>query len=127
MGYDVFANAVYGVIPEGPFYDRFLSLVEEVREAWGDGEDERYYDWEEVQDEVFKRAPDLKEELYSQYQAPDDVKMIWTGDQDDRPGRCATPPDIWILGYRLGSLPLDKAVPESFRMQAQWHTWVEGG
>lgn len=131
MGYGTYAFCVYGVIPEGPFFNRFLSLFDPVQKILLQVSEEDEWnapDWPEtVAKEVFRLYPDLLEELQEQYSAPADTCMLWTGGPDFRIGRCETDVELWLLGYSYRDLPLQKVMPEAFRLQATWYTWVEGG
>jgi hypothetical protein len=63
--------------------------------------------------------------LRARYGAPELAGLIYTGSEDERPGRCHTPPGVWLLGIGLLVFPAD--VPPAFREVARWHTWVEAG
>lgn len=138
MGYDVGACGVYGVVPEGPFFDRLVKLYDEEYERRTREPDDPDEEWEEpsvdndfredVMRDVLDEYPDLREELWAQYHAPDDAKLYLTWDSDeDQPGRQATFADTWVLGYWMYNLPFDRALPEVFRKQSQMWTWCWGG
>lgn len=56
---------------------------------------------------------------------PPDACMLWTGSEDDRPARCATPSGEWVLGWGLLTKPWDYPVMDaSFRERAALHDWV---
>jgi hypothetical protein len=115
---DYMACGVYGVLPDGPFFERFLRLWAERLESMPEGED-----YEDVADRVLEENPELLEELRGQYRAPDVARMFWTGSADDRPGRCATPPEGWVFG--VGLYVMHRAhIRADFAAQAEYHTWV---
>ena len=66
------------------------------------------------------------QQLCKKYNAPLIAEPIYTGDYDDRPGRCATDAECWILGIPLLTFPID-GIPAAFKEKAMWFTWVECG
>jgi len=59
---------------------------------------------------------------------PEGAQLIYTEDDDSRPGRTATPSYEWIIGFGLFMSPFDyPQADESFKKKADWHTWVWGG
>jgi hypothetical protein len=131
MGTDYCANAVYGVLPEGPIFDRFERLVaEEVeRQSVMMDTDPDYIadDQPDVAAGVLGANPDLLLELKEQYGLLDchPAELYWTGDEVYRPGRCDTGPVAWVFGFGLTRFPLGGPLPARFVEQAEWHTWVE--
>jgi hypothetical protein len=181
MGVDFFVHGVFGVKPDGPFIERFYTLLidklknpddddddiedEPAEEFLGkssvpedppvvigskasprsaysdeDGLSNDDEDYDEDDDEVFineterleayadkilEDNPDLLLELREQYQAPG-AELFYTGSEDERPGRCACDPEIWLFGYGLFSLATAK-VPPAFVAVAEYYSWVEAG
>jgi hypothetical protein len=148
MGVDYSANVVYGVIPEGPFYERFMVLLGEELESMEPPIDDpdlteeeneaRYADWEKNYEDlsrieclyeasfaIFEKNPDLLEELRGQYQAPSDARMHWSGNSDDRAGRCYTESEIWLFGIGMTELHKPKHYTDVWLQQAEYHNWVE--
>jgi hypothetical protein len=139
MGVDYCACGVYGCEPEGPVWDRIVQLLDREREAFEalpDDEQEALTDQlEEKYDgvepglmyRVLEKNPDVLVELREQYGlAPTSrADLHWTGNPDDRPGRCDTAGEGWLFGWGLYGFPLDELVPESFKEKyGDWHTWV---
>lgn len=59
---------------------------------------------------------------------PKQAKLLWTGDEDDRPARCDTPAGDWILGFGLFTFPWEyPELDPSFKETANFHTWVWAG
>lgn len=59
---------------------------------------------------------------------PEGCFLVHTGEADERPGRTATGPDDWVIGFGIFTEPW--AWPEihtSFRELATFHTWVWAG
>lgn len=54
--------------------------------------------------------------------APPDAHLIWTGPPGDRPGRCDTPANAWIVGYGVFDFP--RQMSSEFRVRGQWFSWV---
>jgi hypothetical protein len=123
-----FVHGVYGVLPTGPIFDRFLALIEEsLPEAEEDEELPRDEMMNTAAEQVFQQHPDLAHELKEQYQAPDGCRMIWTGDDDNRPGECAADPEVWVYGVGLFAMPIKETISARFQDEAEWHTWVTSG
>jgi hypothetical protein len=56
---------------------------------------------------------------------PSGAYLVWTGSEDDRPARCSTPPEGWVLGWGLFTKPWDyPEMDASFREHAAFHEWV---
>lgn len=120
MAVDYFAHSVYGVVIEDD------SLLNEVlKEIWEDEENEDLI-FDEMIDEVIS---DPRVYVWLKAQGFPDKAMVWnTGNEDDYPGRCATPPETWIVGWGKLSFPqciVD--IPEEFKKRAEWHSWVTAG
>lgn len=59
---------------------------------------------------------------------PVEAELLPTGTEDEHAGRCATSPDLWVLGFGLFQLPGNyPALHPSFVEAAEWHTWVTYG
>jgi len=60
-----------------------------------------------------------------QINVPPGAHLIWTGNDDDRPARCDTPPEQWVLGWGLLTKPWDyPEMDASFREHANFHDWA---
>jgi hypothetical protein len=56
---------------------------------------------------------------------PEEAWLGYTGSGDDRPARCATPPDVWVLGLGIFTRPDQwPTLDESFIKASEMHTWV---
>ena len=56
---------------------------------------------------------------------PEGVALLWSGSSDDRPARCETPAEEFLLGFGILTKPWEyPPMDESFRKEAQFHTWV---
>jgi hypothetical protein len=139
MGIDYFAHAVWGVIPEGPFIDRFIALVDEEmtrrsKEPGDDASEEEYEAFEEwdntdegeklwqITRHIQGEYPDLMEELRGQYSSPEDAELYWTGSMDNRPGRCNTDSEVWVFGIGLMGMHKPRRCSEVWLQQARYHT-----
>ena len=128
MSTSYFVNGVYGVLPEGPLFDRFLALFEDfLPKAEEDEEPANDEVMDNVAEQVFQKHPDLVLELKEQYQAPDGCFMFWTGNDDDRPGECGIDAETWVYGIGLFAMPIEEKISPRFRDEAEWHTWVTSG
>lgn len=79
----------------------------------------------------FERIPEFRDRFVEAFlerysiSVPSGARLIWTGSDDDRPARCATPAYEWVLGWGLLTKPWE--YPEmdvSFREPAAFHEWV---
>ncbi len=134
MAFDVFPSAVYGILADEAVADRIeemRELVEELlaKEKIGKPEDE-YERFDETVDDFnrvisgnFRPWEDLLQEL----DAPKESQLMWTGSDDDRFGRCSTPPEAWIIGIGIFGFPNDIQFSEKFKKAADWHLWATGG
>ena len=56
---------------------------------------------------------------------PESADLLWTGSDDDRPGRCDADPNEWVLGFGLFTRPDQyPAMDPTFLENSQWYTWV---
>jgi hypothetical protein len=135
---DYFASAVYGFeVPDDlqhKLNDFEVRLALEGFQPDGDpGE------WT---DELRKQLQTLRNEAGRALKlSPRHTAMLdlhYTGSEDDRPGRCRTEAEIWLLGLGLLQLPLNYSVPplhkygpaliqRMIKLKAGWHTWVSAG
>ena len=125
MSTDYFANVVYGVQPEGPHWQAFHAKLEEAICAANEDPDNDDNHPEYILVLVRAMHPELWHAVREEASAPDDADLFYTDSEDDRPGRCDTEAEIWLLGYGLAAFPRD--VPDAFRAKADWHTWVTAG
>lgn len=137
MGFDTAANAVYGVqVPEEWTFrlqQMLLDTAESLHkkdnpDSWKDFEPMSWAEYLREDEERFMRTLRRNqkgevEALVAWLGAPPDAQLFWTGDEDDRPGRCETEANSWLVGYGLLSFPRD--VPKA-KWKPEWHTWVEG-
>lgn len=129
MSTSYFAHAVYGVLPAGPIEDRLVELFEA---AWLEAEEQSCdtpgeEQMNQIAAQVLETHPGLALELKEQYQAPQECRLFWTGDEDGRPGRCQTDPEVWVYGLGLLAMPIDEKISRRVRDEAEWHTWVTCG
>lgn len=138
MGTDYGVVAFYGVMLDDedikllqPAIDVMLDKRE--REDSGDNPDD-------VLEAVLKtrKYKPLRDQLYANYQIPSSlskvIRLVYTGDEYDRPGRCVTPIESWLLGVFFRDFPDRVPVamftlkPDSrWKKQADWHEWVWAG
>jgi hypothetical protein len=56
---------------------------------------------------------------------PEGIALYHTGSDDDRPARCSTPHDDWVLGWGVFTSPWKfPEIHESFRKITSLHSWV---
>lgn len=125
MATDYFAHAAYGVPVEGPARAALEALVEaceaDFYAALVENPDQ---DPPDLGEWARTRYPDRYAAVLALAGAPPDASLIYTGDEDDRPGRCATESGCWLAGYGVLSFP--RAVG-AFTGEPAWHTWVTAG
>jgi hypothetical protein len=139
MGIDCFVYAAYGVLMDSTndsfarFEELFaeqlgqeqLALISPNRPDEDEPDTEELHDPEFIADRVFEEYPTLLTEICESCAAPKDADLLWTGNDDKRPGRCDAESERWILGYGISDFPLDHRLPAAFIKQSKWHTWVE--
>ena len=117
MATDYIAHVVYGVALEQVDADTITDLLAPLlddedlltrlidMDAISSNQDlENLLTYELDQNESFSG---WLNKLCKKYKAPLLAELIYTGNEDDRPGRCATAPDCWILGIPLLTFPVD--------------------
>ena len=91
------------------------------------------YDDEEMQYNSPEEYPEIKAFLEPLKLAlregginvPDGADLMWTGSEDDRPSRCDTQAEQWVLGFGLFTRPDQfPAMDATFLDASEWHTWV---
>jgi hypothetical protein len=131
MSYDVGAGGAFGLLLSeykehlGQTYDAFLEQAQAYDDGYVDDE-ATSPDFEGVSD---RHIEPMRQAFYViGIVVPESAYFIQTGTEDERPGRTVTPPDDFVLGFGLYTMPWDfPAMHESFQKAADWHTWVWGG
>ena len=101
-------------------------------------EDERDdYAEDEYGDNTGKRLDKVAEAFMPRFVAafakvgivvPDGATILYTGDEDDRPGSGAVDADEYVIGFGLFKRPETyPKLDSSFTAVSEWHTWVTGG
>jgi hypothetical protein len=105
-------------------YKELQAYVKRVR----DGETEEDPDTEPQE---LEQIPTYRDRLVAAFAekykiiVPAGAHLIWTGNEDDRPARCATSAEEWVLGWGLWTKPWDyPEMDASFRRRADFHDWV---
>lgn len=105
MGVDAGAAGAFGLyLPQfellGALYQELQNYVKRVRN--GDGDEDLH-----GEPEGFERISEFRdrfvETLLETYNiiVPPGAGLIWTGSETDRPARCDTPSEEWVLGWGL--------------------------
>jgi hypothetical protein len=119
---DYFAHAAYGVLLS--LEEEEALKIDELIETADGQEDED----DDLEDQVAGRRADEIETLRKKYGAGPGADLHYTGDEDDRPGRCATAADSWVLGYGVLGFPdIAAELTAEFKSHAEWHFWVTCG
>ena len=130
MGYDVGACGAYGILISG-YEDKLGKLYVEFTDAAAVAMVKR-------EEDGFDDVIDFLADLYSNrfisafikigIKVPAAARLQWTGTDEERPGRCETPPNDWVLGFGTFTNPnLYPKMDKSFIKESQWWTWVWGG
>ncbi len=123
---DYFAHAAYGVM----LSEEHQKELEKLREKFESSIDEdecpserrdRFRTWLSLDSDAVWLLTRLREST----DAPPEATLIYTGDEDDRPGRCHTEAGSWLLGAGMMDFPNQIRFSEQFKERATWHTWVE--
>lgn len=129
MSVDAGAAGAFGLYL--PQFDLLADLYKEVQdyvEAVREGDEE-----EDPEDNPreFMRIPEFRDRFAAAFLerykiiVPPGASLIWTGSDDDRPARCNTPSEEWVLGWGLFTNPWDyPEMDATFREESEFHTWV---
>jgi hypothetical protein len=132
MAVDYFAHAVFGVELDEEDQDHLNGLYAEIRDKVEEEEGDFLF-VSEVCERLHSEHPDLLPSLQEKYKSGPGTYLMYTGSEDERPGRCAAPAETWLLGigmYGALSPEPDKkkiVLPDEFIWKSDWHTWVEAG
>jgi hypothetical protein len=135
MSTDYFAHGAWGIVLSeheaiDEAYKKFSSAMEEAEEKY----DEEEVEIDDSKDDFLHKAAQkhlraIVAEVTARIGAPPPkARLLWTGSEDDQPGRCNTGGNEWILGVgmlRDPRKPLE--VSNAFAKVADWHTWVTAG
>jgi hypothetical protein len=141
MSTNYFANGVYGILLDDiPELEEMRKAIEAefaaLREGNCDNESLDVNDMvdgideDKATDEINKKwLPRLTKELHLlKIDAPDGAQMLYTGNEDERPGRCDVDADCWVLGFGMLMNPWSwPAIPKNFREHAEFYLWVSCG
>ncbi len=136
MATDYFVSAVFGLpVPEDlleAITEAALTAADERadRELDDDFDEDAEPAYEDRVEAVLERDfPDFHKTLRERLHGTEGVtELHWTGEEDDRPGRCETGAGEWLYGvgmFLFGHQQPD-LTPE-FRKLSEWHTWVGCG
>lgn len=129
MGMDAGACGAFGLYL--PQFEQVADLYKELREyVQAVNLDETDEDSLCDPDE-FERIPEFTDRFVTAFaercsiHVPPGAYLIWTGNEHDRPARCDTPSEEWVLGWGLLTKPWDyPEMDASFREHAAFHEWV---
>ena len=129
MSMDAGAAGAFGLyLPQFELLsDLYKELQNYVRRVRNDETD----DEPNGEPDAFERIPEFRDRFVQAFlesygiTVPPGAGLIWTGSEDDRPARCATSSDEWVLGWGLLTQPWEyPEMDASFRDHAALHTWV---
>lgn len=130
MGYDVGAAGAFGILLSGSESEKLAETVRMLFDRAVEMREEDDFDIEQFEDRVHDEfiVQLLRDYNDAGIVIPVGARLIYTGSEDDRPGRTDTPADQWILGFGMLTNPWHwPEMHESFRKAASFHTWVWGG
>ena len=129
MGMDAGAAGAFGLyLPQFDLLDvLYKELQDYVRQDRdGESDDDPYREADELE-----RIPEFRDRFVAalletyKISVPAGAELIWTGIEDDRPARCDTPSDEWVLGWGMLTKPWNyPEMDASFREHAEFHHWV---
>ena len=134
MGIDAGVCGVFGILLDERFEDLTDEMLDEARTMIGAYETEFNVVYDVVEDPDFshrwlpvivERARELGIEI------PEEAYLEWSGDWEDRPARCETPAECFLVGFGILLPPWEwqekfgaDKWSESFRKASRWHTWA---
>jgi hypothetical protein len=118
MGTDAGTNGVFGLLLS-EHYPEHVAALNSIR-----CEDDTLDNG--VPDETLKKIVDkFKEDGII---LPEGVELVYTGSDEERPGRCETPENDWVIGLGIFIRPDQyPKMHESFLGAARFWTWVTCG
>jgi hypothetical protein len=119
------ASGAYGILLSASEDPAILAISRKLAGAVADSDPE-VDDEEEDIPKVVELAEELRVVLReAKVVIPDGASLMWTGSEDDRPGRCDTPAEDWVFGWGLFTDPATyPKIDPSFAKLAFFHTWV---
>lgn len=136
MGADAGASGAFGLLLSeyagklGDAYEEFRAAMDTVAAGSGSEDDEDPTGGADLDERLEVAARRWAEKLVQRFAelkitVPTGARLLYTGNEDDRPARTATDPDDWVLGFGLYLSPWKyPPMAGSFRKAARWHTWV---
>lgn len=129
MSVDAGAAGAFGLYL--PHFDRLQDLYRELQDYVKQVHDAESEDEPCDAPRMYTEVPAYQERIIqafaSEYgiQVPPGACLIFTGTEDDRPARCATPAEEWVLGWGMFKMPWEyPEMDASFREHADFHDWV---
>lgn len=128
MSTSYFAHYAYGVLLPEDLADKLTKRLDEISAA-DEPDDEDDAVEENRAYTALTRLSEAEIESYlAAVNAPPGASLIWTGDEDDRPGSCNIDSERWIVGWGVYAFPDATAqVTPQFDQEAQWYSWVTAG
>jgi hypothetical protein len=134
MGMDCGAGGAYGILLSNNELPAVVEIVKKLNQIVSDfpnSNQEEELDPElHYEPEDYPGVKELVEPLRQAFReaginVPESADLLWTGSDDERPARCATGGEDWVLGFGLFTRP-DKfpAMDPTFLEASEWHTWV---
>lgn len=128
-------KVIYGVIPEGPIWDKFKEKLDNEMDIQSDqdidGELSEYDRYEAALEKLKETNQDHWIELQEQYDAQqiNNIDLYYTGSGDDRAyGHTGIEPGQYVLGLCTKHIELvlndNTKLSERFMREAEWHEWV---
>lgn len=127
MGFDTGCSIAFGLLISehadkfGALLDEFKVAVDDARGADDDSIDEQMVLVGDAWAHKF-----VAKAAQAGIAIPGTATLLWTGSEDERPGRCQTAADEWVLGFGWMKPWEYPAMDQSFRDVAAWHSWVWG-
>ena len=121
------ACGAFGILLSGidvPAVAEIRTQMNEIVANYND-EDMEYNSPEEYPEIIALLDPLKQVFLENGITVPEGASIMWTGSEDDRPSRCDTQAEQWVLGFGLFTRPDQfPAMDATFLDASEWHTWV---
>ena len=121
------ACGAFGILLSPDSFPAVVAILEQIQKIVAEYDDEAM---EYNSPEEYPAIKALLEPLKTAFRdngiiIPDGADLQWTGSEDDRPARCDTRAEQWVVGFGLYTRPTQyPPMDATFLGHADWHTWV---
>jgi hypothetical protein len=129
MSTDAGAAGAYGIllstVEDIPAVAVICKQLEEIAKREDKDGDREFNEPDAVPEVTAQLGPLIQAFAEAGVIVPTGASLIWTGSEDERPARCETEAEAFVLGFGLMTRPDQyPPMPKEFLERSEWHTWV---